>query len=185
MSSDQSTVQAASGRYSIANATRIDLSTLKAVKLSEVPENAFQTMIRAQEMLLKNRYTQPADVSNHPAYQDYARVMVDGKEVAKLDNNGFLITSNNLALTVEGRIPDTGPTGKSGPLLAQARAEAVAKLLGGKVVMSETAITQERYDTLPKPKPLVDETAMMQDPMYRQIQETKRARLLFLAQQMA
>ncbi|MBP2227233.1 hypothetical protein J2847_000513 [Azospirillum agricola] len=185
MSSGQLTVQLGLGPYSIANATRIDVSGLKAVKLTEAPQEHFQRLIDSQEMMLRHRYTEPADVSNHPAYKDYARVMVGGKEVARVDNNGFLITSNSVAVQVEGRIPDIGPTGKSGPLLAQARAEAVAKLLGGKVVASETAINQQRYDSLPKPKPIFDETAMMQDPVYGQIQETKRARLLFLAQQMA
>ncbi|CAO3420590.1 hypothetical protein [Azospirillum doebereinerae] len=185
MSSGQLSVQAGSASYTITNGTRINLSALKPVKLTEAPQPLFQRMVEAQESMLQSRYSQAPDISRHSGYQDYAQVMVGGKEVARLDNNGGLLTSNAVAATLDGRFPNIGPTGKSGPLLAQARAEAVAKLLGGKVAMADTAITQERYDTLPKPKPVVNETAMKEDPVYQRIQETKKARLLFLAQQMA
>lgn len=185
MPSGRLTVQTGPNSYATINATPIDPSSLKVVKLTEAPQAAFQRLIEAQETLLRGRYTQAPDLSGHPAYQDYARIMVGGKEVARLDNNGYLTTSNRVGAMIEGRFPNTSPIGRSGPVLAQLRADVVAKLLGGEVVMAKTAMDQGRYDTLPKPKPSIDETAMAQDPLYRQVQETKRARLLFLAQQMA
>jgi hypothetical protein len=177
--------QTLSTRYSVANLRPIDMSKVKAIKLSEAPEEMFQSFITSTEEILKSSHMTMPDTSNNPAYQDYARVMVNGKEVARLDNNGLAMMSNNLALKLDGSLPNTGPNGGSGPGLAKMRAETIARALGGSVAMAKTAMTQERYDALPPLRPTVDYDAMRQDPMYQSLQETKKARLLFLAQQMA
>lgn len=175
----------ASGGMAIASLKLLDTSKLKSVKASEVPEELFQRMMDTQETMLRQKHTQPPDLSKNPAYQTYATVTVNGTVIATLDNNGMVATSNSVGASLQDGLPGLGPTGKSGPLLAQQRAEVIARMFGGSVVASKTAMTQERYDATPKPTPTVDQKAMMEDDLYRSIQDIKQARLRFLAQQMA
>lgn len=177
--------QTLSTRYSIKDLQPIDMSKVKAIKLSEAPEEQFQNFVRSTESILKNSHMIMPNTAGNPAYQDYARVMVNGKEVARLENNGMLETSNSLAVKLDGLIPNQSAKGGTGPELAKLRAETIARLLGGSVVMADTAMTQARYDALPPLTPKVDYEALRQDPMYLALQETKKARLLFLAQQLA
>lgn len=177
--------QTLSTRYSVANLRPIDMSKVKAIKLSEAPEAMFQDFVKATEGMLRSSHLKMPDTTSSPAFQDYARVMVNGKEVARLGNSGMVEMSNSLAAKLDGILPNESHYGGNGPALAQTRAETIARALGGSVVMAKTAISQERYDSLPTLTPTVDYEAMRQDPMYQSLQETKKARLLFLAQQMA
>ena len=162
--------------------TRLDPSQLKTFKLHEAPEDLFQSMIRAQEKMLEWRHTTHPDTSQHPAYKEYATVEVGGKVVARIDNHGFVRTSNALGARLSGQLPGD-MDGQTGPLLAQVRAEHIAALLGGKVRKSSDALTQGQFMALAGPRFVLDHEAMKEDPLYLALQNTKEARVLFLAQQ--
>jgi hypothetical protein len=72
----------------------------------------------------------------------YAHVKVGGKVVATLYNGGSSTMTSAAAATI-GSLKD--PEGLSGPNLAQWRAEAYAKALGGTVAMADTAKTQAEW----------------------------------------
>jgi hypothetical protein len=84
---------------------------------------------------LTNNVTLP--VTNDVFQNTYANVKVDGKVVATLRNNGTAVMTNEAAETV-GNVAD--PAGLTGPDLAQWRADAYARLLGGSVEKATTAI---------------------------------------------
>lgn len=170
--------------YSIVNAQPIDAAKLQVTKITEASDSLFQAFIDGQEMMLRNKYARIPDTSAHPGYRTYATVVVNGREVASVDNNGFLISSNALGAKLGDQLPGS-VNGKTGPVLAQARAEVVARMLGGTVKPAASAMTQTAYEAMPKLKVTYDATAMTEDPIYDRIQELRRARTLFLAQQMA
>lgn len=169
----------------LASARQIDTSKLKLINVAESPEQEYRSYVAAQETFLESAYSRPSDTSGNPTYQPYAVVKVKGKVVAEIDNHGFTGTSNQLAGKVREAIADADRQAgvKQGPLLAQARAEKIAQLLGGEVVKATTALTQRQFEAIPQPRATVDRTAMEKDPLYQQLQNTKSARTLFLAQQ--
>ncbi len=166
---------------------RLDMSGLKATHISELPEQEYQMAIEALERMLEGKYMrmpEPADLAGYPGMKPYATVVVGGKIVAKVDNQGALETSNELYERIKHHLPDE-VNGTNGPDLAQARAEYVAKLLGGKVVEADTALTQMEFRALPeieRPKAWIDYEAMRQDPMYLSLQETKAKRAALIEQ---
>ena len=164
--------------------TPIDQSKLKRFQMHEAPEDMYRRFVESQEAFLKLRHSQSADTSGNPAYAKFATVQVDGKTVAEIDNNGFATMSNALASKIGSALPGM-IGGKTGPMLAQARAELIARSLGGEVVKSSTAMSQRQYDAVERPRATLDEQAMQQDPAYLQLLKIKEARTLFLAQQMA
>lgn len=155
---------------------------IKPTPISEAPEEWFQRLVQIQEDMLKHKYTTMPDTRNHPAYQTYATVVKDGKVIATLDNHGALTTSNAMGAKIRNLPGDIN--GRTGPVLAQRRAEIIAGQFGGKVVKAATALAQWQFDKLDDPKPTVDVEAMKMDPIYRQLQKTWEDRTLFLAQQM-
>ena len=136
-------------RLSVTPLQALDMSNVKKTHISEMPEEFYQRFVESQERMLEHHYTQMPDFRNHPSHQSYAEVHVNGKPVATLSNSGAMGTSNAIAARLNGiDLPDE-VNGTNGPALAQARAEAVAKALGGEIVMSSTAISQSRYNALP------------------------------------
>ncbi len=169
------------------NAVKVDPSSIRSLNRENIPTSVtemFQSYYESQQKFLESRYTTPADTSKHPAYQDYATVRVNGKVVARIDNNGFLETSNSLGAVLQAELPGA-VNGKSGPMLAQARAEKIAEFFGGEVERSSTALTQAEFDRLPTVGYNIDTAAMQADPMYEQLQRSKQAHTEFLAQQIA
>lgn len=164
--------------------TALDTSKMKAFHLSEAPEEQYQSFINAQEKFLKSQYTEHPDTSNHPLYKPYATVQVDGKTVATLYNSGGVSSSNAIGAKIQKLFADDD-TSLSGPAGAQERAEKIAELLGGTVEKSSTAITQAQFRANPHPEGTINYAAMHEDPMYEQLQKTKQARTLYLAQQFA
>lgn len=148
---------------SILDAQEIDLSKQKMMKVSEASQEFFDRFVEGSMKMLEGKYAEFPDTENHPAYQDFAKVTVNGKVVATLDNNGFISSSNAYA----GRIQDAikNLDGK-GPQLAGARAEAVAKALGGQIEMADTALSQLEYSSLKMPEVTVNKEAMLADDMY-------------------
>jgi hypothetical protein len=143
-----------------------------------------QSHLARMEKLLEARYQQLPDLSGHPAYQDYATVEVNGQVVATIDNHGFTTTSNSVGARI-GRLLPGDVNGQTGPVLAQARADIIAKALGGKVVKSASALTQAQFNGLPQPTATVDVEAMRADPLFAALQKSKQAASAFAAQQIA
>ena len=162
----------------------IDTSTLPRFNLAEADEALYQQFIDSEERFLTSRYTLIPDTSKDPAYQNYATVEVDGEVVARIDNHGYVSSTNAAAGRFSGEIPND-VNGQNGPILAEVRAAKIAELLGGEVIKSSTALTQAQFKKAPELQLSVDYKAMMADPAYQQLQKTKEARTLFLAQQMA
>lgn len=63
----------------------------------------------------------------------YAQVVVAGKVVATVSENGYLTTTKAVALRLQP-VLDRAAADKRGPDLAQARAETIAQALGGEIV---------------------------------------------------
>lgn len=162
----------------------LDGIKLIPVKISEADEQTYQRFIGVQQAMLEHRYGQAPDLSSNPAYKPYATVRIGGKVMAEIDNNGFVTSSNAIGARIRDALSAADGAGE-GPNLAQARAELIAELLGGTVEKSSTALTQAQFTAVPKPVASVDYEAMWQDRLYEQLQRTRQARTLFLAQQIA
>lgn len=160
------------------------LTNLPWKPVAEVDEEQFQQFMQGLQTNLEQRHAVHPDLSNNPAYKEYARVMVDGKVIAKIDNNGFVESSNAVGTKIQKMLPGD-INGKTGPVLAEARAAAIAKLYGGKVTREATAMTQSAWEAVPRPQITLDRAAMQADPMYETIQQLQKSRAAFLAQQMA
>ena len=168
-----------------ANVRPIDLSKVKMFDIAEAPEGQYQRYLKNAEHMLKIAHSQAPELSSNPTYKDYASVQVNGKVVATVNNQGFVQTSNALGSNLlEEGLPGQ-VNGQKGPVLAQARAEFIAELLGGKVIRSPTAMTQSQFNAVPEPSRTVDNRTMREDPVFETLQKTKEARTLFLVQQIA
>lgn len=160
----------------------LDLSKVKLFKAQEAPEGNYQRFIGEQREALKAAFNQVPDTAGNPTYEPYATVKVRGKIVAEIDNHGFVKTSNGVGGQIAGSIPGD-VNGQTGPVLAQARAERIAELLGGEVVKSSTALTQSQFLAVPQPPAGFGVQALVKEPAFEQLQKIKEAKTLFLAQQ--
>lgn len=180
-------------RIDLANVRKLD-ATLKPIHISELPEDQYQSFMAASERMLEARHMQMPkmpDLSYHQGYQDYAKVVVNGKVVAEINNFSHVVSGNQYAGIVNkavNALEETGLYPMQGPELAQARAEKIAAALGGKVVKSASALTQSQFNAIPAPEQAranIDYEAMHNDPMFEQLQKTRQKRTAFLAQQLA
>lgn len=154
---------------------------LKAIHVSELPEERYQQFIEAQKQLieanqqyLEHQYSRRNNPQpeNLPQTQPYATIEVGGKVIASVDNQGVLTTTSGLSKELLSMLPDD-MNGSNGPNLAQARAEVLAGYLGGKVEKADTAITQLEFDLLQDPTEMpanIDYAAMQNDPMFEHLQ---------------
>jgi hypothetical protein len=161
------------------NVKEIDLSKIKPIHAAELDEKSYQNFVNSMESFLESSHYIENTTAGHPAYEAYARVEVNGKAVAKLDNNGFTESSNG---AVHKLLSDEDSPLR-GPALAQDRAERIAQALGGEVVKSSSALTQAEFSAMPQLRLEVDYKSLRADPSYEQLQKTKQARTLYLAQQ--
>lgn len=170
------------------NIREIDMSKLKRVHLSEMQDDEmFDHIMDMQERFLESQYTTMPDTTNSPRYAEYASVSVNGQIVAQIDNYGGASSSNKYGSKIQAAISeaDREHRGKtSGPDIAQLRAEKIAKALGGKVNIADSALTQSEFNAAPEARASVDYEALRKDPAYETLQQTKRARTLYLAQEM-
>lgn len=150
----------------IASAFRLDLSSLKKIEAGQLKQAklAPDELAKIQAQLAEAQaaaYRIPVPGT----YEDslFATVEVNGQVVAKLTNNGFAETSNALA----GRLRSLPSMGEgataSGPALARQRAEEIAKALGGKVMIADTAMTQTQWQNKPAIQWTTDWEAMQRD----------------------
>lgn len=162
-------------------------ATLKAVPLAEAPEDLFQQIMAAKKEMLENDYRQHPVVSKNPTYSKYASIVVNGKVIAEIDNHGFVETSNAMAGPCTDAIKqaDCQAGVLSGPLLARARAESIAKSVNGTIVMAQTAMSQKAFDAVPQPRVTINYDAMKNDPRYAELEQLQKAHNAFLAHKMA
>lgn len=154
----------------------------EAIHISELPEEQYQVYVKSQEYQLaamkrgledQYRLHHSSDSSSNPRTQPYAKVVLDGKVVATIDNQGVLTGLDPRVTSLGARLP-TSLNGTYGPDLARKWADTVARLVGGNVVKAETALTQSEFSALPyydaRAAP-IDYEAMKNDPEYVQLQE--------------
>lgn len=150
---------------------------------SKLPENEYQAHLQAEAQLieqmkaaLEGAHSQAVgpDPSRYPALQTYASVVVNGQIVATIDNQGVYKTSPDVASKLSHLLPNDF-AGGNGPDLAQARADIMARALGGKVVKADTALSQGQFLSLPEYRQewAVDHAAMLNDPAYQEIQQAQ------------
>nr|WP_321445619.1 hypothetical protein [uncultured Cohaesibacter sp.] len=112
--------------------------------------------------------------SEHPDYQPFAQVIVQGRVVAEISNNGITFSDTSFPKALQDILAqETGE--KQGPSYAQARAEQIASFLGGQVVKAETALSQEEFDRLERPtlfRKRIDYEGMKNDPMFLEHQKS-------------
>ncbi len=180
---------------------RLD-AILEPINVAELPEERYQSFmegtqrhIEAQTRMLESKYTQwpeSPDFSNYAGNKPYATVMVGRNVVATIDNQGVVGSMGGLSSEILDSLPGD-VNGTNGPDLAQARAERIAAMVGGRVLKEPSAMTQRQFDALPpikSPQPTIDYGAMKSDPMYERLQQmmeqfehTKQMRAEYLAQQ--
>lgn len=168
---------------------RIDLNQHQAralsvsqLNLAELPNRDFQQILQGMGTSLKTIDHHIEHDKNHPVNDIYAEVLVDGQVVATLDNNGYLETSNAFHAKYQA-VLDAGinpPGVPKGPELAQARAELIAQLTGGKIRQHESAMDQKAYEQADKPFVRLDAELSMQDALYHsQRMKIEQARRVF------
>lgn len=125
-----------------------------------------------EKRALEMEHSQPPDTSNDPRLKTYATVVVGGRTVATVDNQGVVSTDNDaLAKRIQKILEDQVD---SGPNAAKAVAEQIAKLVGGKVDTADTAMTQADFERLvQETQPQVNYDEMMADPRYQDLQAQK------------
>lgn len=148
---------------------RIDLSQVKQFDMTSASVRKLTDEEKAKfEKIREMMYAKPTnldELKNHVSQKSYAQVVVDGKVVATLYNSGAAETSNATYARVKN-LSSMGEDEKStGPELAHKRAEQIAKALGGKIVKSDTAVTQAEYLSTPpfKVQYEIDYAAMERD----------------------
>lgn len=157
--------------------------TFQASKIAEATENAYANLINVEQKKLEAGQTQSANTAGDQAYQRYATIEVDGKSVAKVNNSGVVETSSSLGGKILALLAGDGGS-QGGPDLAEERAAKIAEAFGGKVVKSPSAQTQVQFNASSEVKPEANQPAMQEGPAYEQLQKTKEATTLFLAQEM-
>ncbi|SEI75952.1 hypothetical protein SAMN05421831_10998 [Allopseudospirillum japonicum] len=167
---------------------RIDLNQHQAqafnisqVGLSELPKKDFQQILQGTRSYLENSYSQIENYKNNPVNDTYAEVVVDSQVVATLDNNGYLTTSNAFYAKYQA-VLDAGinpPGVPKGPELAQARAEFIAQLTGGRIRQHENAMDQTAYEQADKPFVSLNIEGMLQDPLSLDRMKIEQARRIF------
>ena len=133
-------------RVQVSEVKKFDSLGLKIVSIDDMPElrdrmaTHWLNMQAAESRLA-------TEVPDNAPQNIYATVKVDGKVVATLYNSGGSMMTAAAAGAV-GDLQDP-PGLNGGPHLAQARAERIAKVLGGTIEKAPTAITQSQWTPRP------------------------------------
>ena len=125
---------------------QLDTSKLKPVSIADHPE----LRDRMATMWLNTRAAEArmaTEVADNAPQNISATVKVNGKVVATLYNGGSSMMTNAAAAAV-GDLQDR-PGLNGGPDLAQARAERIAKAVGGAIEKAPTAIAQSQWTPRP------------------------------------
>lgn len=159
----------------------VDLSNAKGIAIWEMPEDQYQEEMQFQQRSLESqrreleaRYMQKPEMpdrSNYAGDKTYAQILRDGRVVATISNEGTVETKGSLPNDVRESLLGS-LNGTYGPDFAQVRAEQLAKAFGGKIAISDTALTQKEYLKLEKPEVgeiTIDYDAMKKDPDYARL----------------
>jgi hypothetical protein len=175
-----------------------DLPESAVTRIWEMPEAEYQEHLARMEAMvasLENTYAErpwtdtvedslrfsPAS----PITQTYATIKVGGSVVATIDNQGVTSSDDALSQMIQDFMADRAG-GSNGPALAQDLADELAAILGGRVVIADTAMTQQEFDALPPlsaPDPIIDYEALRNDPWYTALESLKEKRAAYLAAQ--
>jgi hypothetical protein len=154
---------------------------LKAIHVSELPEERYQGFMQAQKQMIEatQRYLEhqyssrnKPQAENLSLTQPYATIKVGDKVIASVDNQGVVTTESGLSKELLSMLPGE-VNGTNGPELTQARAEVLASYFGGKVEKADTAINQLEFNLLQDEAEMpasIDYAAMQNDPMFEQLQ---------------
>lgn len=143
-------------RIDLSQVKRFDPSSSAIHKMTVEEQTAFKL---EEKKLIETMFTRPIGKTS---YGDYAKVVRDGKVVATLSNEGYAMMSNAMGGMIGQKLPNDG----DGPELAQRRAEAIAKLVGGKVEIEKTAMTQSQWNSREPIKFAVDFKEMAKEGYY-------------------
>jgi hypothetical protein len=161
------------------SSTGIDITQLKQLPMPAIIKMS-DSQIAAMRATMEDQYRRPVGPADNAPENTYAQVKVNGKVVATLYNSGGSETSNAVGAKLGDLLMN--PSG-SGPQLAQSRAEAIAKALGGTVVKAPTAQTQAQWAARPPRQYAIDYAAMAADPRMSQSVTTQvNAQLLAQSQ---
>lgn len=150
-----SSIDASSLRFDVNALKKLDIASADIRQVTDAEKAEFK---KIQEIA----YTRPVNLENHPSQKAYAEVMVNGKSVAKVYNSGAMETSNALYGKI-GKLESVKNPQGTGPMLAQQRAEDIARALGGTVVKSSTALSSAQWAQVPPVTFEVDYAAMERD----------------------
>lgn len=168
-----------------------DMPSLYLGAIWEMPDELYQGTVEVMKGSLKTDYTQineASDWKSHPTLQKYATIVKDGEVVAEITNQGLVRTTdetlyNEFRSLIEGAYSSRN---RSGPEAADELAQKLASRFGGTLVISDTAITQSEFETLPDLQiyeHVLDRQAMEADPRFQMIQELMQNRANYLEQQ--
>lgn len=149
---------------------QIDISNMNTRKLTPDEEKAFRAETKK---IIEGMFTRPVGKTSAG---DYAKVVVNGKTVATLSNEGYAEMSNGL-LHIGSTLPNDG----GGPELAQRRAEAIAKATGGTVVKQASAMTQSQWNQREPIKLTVDFAQMKREGFFERWKELSGSTTAFNA----
>ena len=150
-------------------------------------EKDYQQALKFLQVRLEGDYRTGFDMSEvhrWPGTRTYADVIVDGKVLASIDNQGVVRTDERTGGAMTGRLAGL-VNGRNGPDLAQVRAEQLAQMLGGTVAFADTAMTQRQFEALgpiPRAIPILDRAGMAADPRSSMIGQLIQRRAEHLAQ---
>jgi hypothetical protein len=159
----------------------MDLSKPEKFDPARLPEDRYKdylesekTFLEMDQRSLEIQFTQRSypDLSNDPRTKPYANIVVGGKVVATIDNQGVVGTNDDILGQKLQSLLLSNVNGTNGPDLAQARAEQLANMLGGRVVQADTAIDQSKFASLSSmdPTEFIDYDAMRSDSRYEDLQ---------------
>jgi len=163
----------------------IDLSTVRSLASLNLKPVELPPEMRAQmEEVWRGQFRVPVGKpDNHPD-NIYATVKRNGEVIATLYNSGTAETSNAAHARVKN-LPSMGESEtRIGPRLAQARAEEIAKAMGGTIEKASTALTPSQWRPRGETQWTYDYDAMTKAMAEREAQMTasRLARLQFETQ---
>ncbi len=133
-------------RVQVSEVRKLDSLGLKIVSIDDMPE--LRDRMATHWLNMQAAESRMAtEVPDNAPQNIYATVKVNGKVVATLYNSGGSMMTNAAAGAV-GDLQDP-PGLNGGPNLAQARAERIAKVLGGTIEKAPTALTQSQWTPRP------------------------------------
>jgi len=151
-------------------------------------ERDYQRYLKFMEFRLESSHrSEPRKVSKAeigPRVEDFAQVQVNGKVVARIDNQGVVMTEDDSLGSILLKLFANDKSAKNGPDMAKVRAEHIARIVGGEVVKAKSALSQNQFDALPPfkfPEPTIDYAAMESDPLFNEIQQLKQMRSDYLS----